>query len=95
MTKRIGIWVLVLGMSLALFIGCAGLKYKKMVPDYEARIQRLKDLGGEEKAPYETTKAENWLKAMKYEADEHDAKGAKMAKDKLDHYLEQGMSKIP
>lgn len=95
MVKWIGTWVLVLGVSFVFLAGCGGARYRKMVPDYETKIARLKGLGGDEKAPYETTKAENWLKVLKYEADENDAKGGRMAKDKLDYYLEQGMSKIP
>jgi len=94
MLKKIGVWVLVLGLSFVLFAGCAA-KYRKMFPDYEARLNRLKGLGGEQKAPYETAKAENWLKVFEHEAGENDEKGAQLAMEKLDYYLEQGMMKIP
>lgn len=94
MLKRIGIWVLVFGLCSALFAGCAGMKYKKMYSDYEARVQQLKDMGGAEKAPYETAKAEHYLKIFKHEADENDTKGAELMKEKLDQYLEQGMMKV-
>lgn len=94
MLKNIGIWVLVLGLSFSLFAGCAAMKYKRMYSDYEAKVQKLKDMGGTEKVPYETAKAENYLKVFKYEIDENDAKGAKLFKEKLDQYIEQGMKKV-
>lgn len=94
MVKRIGVWVLVLGMALALCVGCAAVQYRNIYADYEARVQQLKDMGGEEEAPYETAKAENYLKTMKKEMDERDWKGAEVFQEKLDQYLELGMQKV-
>jgi len=94
MLKNIGIWVLVLGLSFALFAGCAMVKYKKMYSDYEVVLQTLKDRGGEEKAPYETAKAEGYLKVLKSEIDEDDAKGAELFGNKVDQYLQQGLKKV-
>jgi hypothetical protein len=95
MLKRIGIWVLVLGVSFALFSGCAVMKYKRMYPDYESRVQTLKDMGGEERAPYETAKAENYLRIFYHEVyEDWDAKGAEIFSGKLEQYLEQGMKKV-
>jgi hypothetical protein len=95
MVKRIGIWVLILGLCFVVFAGCATNKYKKMYPDYEAKVNRLKALGGEQKAPYETAKAEYYLETFKKEVEEGDTKGAEKFQQKLDQYLEQGMAKIP
>jgi hypothetical protein len=95
MTKKMGIWFLVVGLCIVFGAGCAAMKYKKMYPDYEARVQKLKDMGGEEKAPYETAKAENYLKVFHHEVyEDRDAKGAELFKGKLDQYLEQGMMKV-
>lgn len=95
MLKNIGIWVLVLGISFALLPGCAYMKYQRMYPDYEAKVNRLKALGGEQKAPYETAKSEYYLEAFKKEIDEKDHKGAEMFKKKLDQYIAEGMARIP
>jgi hypothetical protein len=95
MSKKIGMWILALGLSFAFLTGCAMVKYKKMYPDYEARVNRLKSLGGEMKAPYETAKSETYLQIFKHEIDEKDPKGAELFRQKLDQYLEQGMAKIP
>jgi len=95
MVKKIGIWALVLGLSIALLAGCATMKYRKTYPEYEAKVQRLKALGGDQKAPYETAKAEFYLQTFKKEIDENDLKGAEAFRVKLDQYLEQGMAKIP
>jgi hypothetical protein len=95
MLKKIGIWALALGLSFAFLTGCAMMKYKKMYPDYQTKVNRLKGLGGEMKAPYETAKAENYLRLFKGEIDENDPKGAELFQQKLDQYLEQGMAKIP
>ncbi len=94
MLRKIGIWALVLGLSFMFFAGCAAMRYKKTYADYEARVQRLKDMGGEEKAPYETAKAENYLRVFKKEIDEDDWTGAELWREKLDQYLEQGMMKV-
>ncbi len=94
MLKKIGIWVLVLGLTFALFAGCAMLKYKNLYSEYEIRLQRLKAKGGAEKAPYETAKAEGYLKVLKSEIDENDREGAELFSGKVDQYLEQGMSKV-
>lgn len=94
MLKRIGIWVLVLGLTVALFAGCAMVKYKGMYSDYEMRLQELKAMGGAEKAPYETAKAEGYLEVLKGEIDENDPRGAELFSGKVDQYLTQGMSKV-
>jgi hypothetical protein len=95
MVKKIGMWILVGGLVFVLFSGCAAIKYKRMYSDYESRLQRLKDMGGEEKAPYETAKAENYLGIYYHEVyEDYDAKGAELFKGKLDQYLEQGMMKV-
>jgi hypothetical protein len=95
MLKRVGIWVLVLGLSFVFLAGCVQWQYRKVVPGYEAKIERLKALGGDRKAPYETAKSEFYFEAMKKEIGEGDRKGAEVFREKLDQYLEQGMAKIP
>lgn len=85
---------MVLGLTFALFAGCARVKYKEVYADYETRLQKLKDMGGAEKAPYETTKAEGYLGALRGEIDENDPKGAALFSKKADQYLTQGMSKV-
>ena len=95
MVKKIGIWILVGGLSFALLSGCAMVKYKKMYADYECKVQKLKDMGGEEKAPYETAKAENYLMIFHSEVyEDADKEAAEIFKAKLDQYLEQGMMKV-
>ncbi len=94
MLKKVGIWVLVLGLSFAFFAGCAMVRHKKSYSDYEVLLQTLKERGGEEKAPYETAKAEGYLKAMKSEIDENDPKGAALFSEKVDQYLQQGLKKV-
>lgn len=94
MLKRIGTWVLILGLSFTFLAGCARLEIKKMYPEYEAKVQKLKDMGGMEKAPYETAKTEGYLKAFKVELDENDIEGAELFKEKLDQYIAQGMMKV-
>jgi hypothetical protein len=95
MLRKIGIWTLVVGISFVFFAGCAMMTYKKMYPDYEARVQKLKDLGGEEKAPYETAKAENYLRIFYDEVyDDRDRVGAEHFRGKLEQYLQQGFMKV-
>lgn len=94
MLRKLGIWVLVLGLTFALFAGCARVKYREVYADYETRLQKLKDMGGAEKAPYETVKAEGYLELFKGEIDENDPKGAALFSDKIDQYLTQGMNKV-
>jgi hypothetical protein len=94
MLKRMGIWVLVLGFSFALFLGCAAVKYKDVYSSYEVRLQELKNMGGAEKAPYETAKAEGYLEMLQDEIDENDPVGSKLFSDKVDEYLKQGMMKV-
>ncbi len=94
MLKKTGIWALVLGLSFVLFTGCAMVKHKQTYSDYEAQLQTLKAQGGEEKAPYETAKAEGYLKAMKSEMDERDVRGAALFSEKVDQYLQQGLKKV-
>jgi hypothetical protein len=95
MVKKIGIWVLVLGCAFVLLSGCATMKYKRIVPDYEAKVNRLKALGGEQKAPYETAKSELYLETFKKEVAEGDTKGAALFQKKLDEYIEKALMKIP
>jgi hypothetical protein len=95
MAKKMGIWFLVIGLCIVFGAGCATNVYKKMYPDYQARVQKLKDMGGEQKAPYETAKAENYLKIYYHEVyEDRDDKGAELFRGKLDQYLEQGMMKV-
>jgi hypothetical protein len=94
MLKKIGIWVLVLGLSFALFAGCARVQYRKMYTNDEARLQSLKDMGGEEKAPYETAKAEGYLGLMKHELDENDFESFTDFKEKFNDYHDQALGKV-
>jgi len=101
MLKRIGIWVLAVGLSFALFTGCALVQlskvapYKEMYPDYEYKVTRVKEMGGEAKAPYETAKAETYLKFFHKEVFvDRDAVGAELMRKKLDQYIEQAMMKV-
>jgi hypothetical protein len=96
MLKKIGIWILVLGFSFALFAGCAAMKLRSLTDTYsvyQARLQKLKARGGAEKAPYETAKAEGYLKAFKEELAEKDPKGAELFREKTDEYLNKGTVK--
>ncbi len=86
--KRIGIWILIVGLSLVLFAGCAR-NYRRMIPDYEAQLQALKDMESEEKAPYETAKVENYLELFKGEVEENDPIGSKLFSGKLDYWIQQ------
>ena len=52
-------------------------------------------MGGEQKAPYETAKAENYLKVYYHEVyEDWDRGGAELFRGKLEQYLEQGMMKV-
>lgn len=94
MARKIGIWALVLGLVFAVAVGCAGYRIKKAVPAYEAKVKQLEDMGGAQKAPYETTKAREYLKFFEHEVAEGDSKGAAFFEQKIDQYVDQGMTKV-
>jgi len=98
MLKKIGIWVLVVGVSSVLFTGCMYMKlspYRKMYPDYESKVTRIKEMGGEAKAPYETAKSEHYLKFFHQEVFvDRDITGADIMKAKLDEYISKAMLKV-
>jgi len=94
MVKKIGIWVLVLGLVVVFFVGCAANVQRRYYRDRLEKGNMLLKMGGDQKAPYETAKVRYYLEAYKKEMDEGDWKGADQMRQKVDMYLDQAMQKV-
>lgn len=94
MSKRIGVFLLVLAFFSLSFSGCYYFSATKAMKTAEKSLSDLKAQGGEKLVPYEYCSAEKFLENAKMEANESDWKRTRDFADRSRSASEAGLAEI-